>query len=270
VTLVSRPRAIALLAAAAVACPLTGCGKGGNPGRSTARANNPGQTTATTPSGTRATPGKPLPANPLSPSRARAFADAVNLTAADLPGFARSTRAREGESASERDLDRKLARCTGGQLQEGAKDTEHASGQFRRRGNAFDQSVGSSITFLRAVAAAAPELQALRSARTRDCLRVYLNERFSGRSFGGAAIRRVTVRQGTPPAPGTAGGFGWRIVALVELRRLRVPFYLDILGFIRGQAEVALTSSALLMPFPAEREERLYRLLLARATAHKL
>jgi hypothetical protein len=189
----------------------------------------------------------------------------VNLAAADLPGFTRTTKAREHESAGERDLERKLARCTGGQLESTGESAEHNSGQFRRRGNAFDQTVSSSVTFLRSSAAAAPELEALRSPRTSACLRSYLSERFSGRSFGGAAIRRVSVTQGTPPATGTAGGFGWRITALVEVRRLQVPFYLDILGFIDRQAEVALTSSSLLIPYPAEHEEHLYRLLLSRA-----
>jgi hypothetical protein len=263
---VSRPRVIALLAVAG-AC-LAGCGKGGTPAETT-KATTGSSGAATTPSTPQGKPATPEGGHGLSPAQARAFARAVNLTAADLPGFARSTKAREHESASEHDLERKLSRCTGGRLEGPAESSEHSSGQFRRRGNALAQSVGSSVTFLRTSVAAAPELQALRSPRTRDCLRIYLNERFSGRSYGGAAIRRVTVVQGTPPAPGTTGGFGWRITAIVELRRLRVPFYLDILGFVSGPTEVALTSSSLLIPFPAEAEEHLYRLLLARARAQK-
>jgi hypothetical protein len=256
-----------MLAAGAVACALAGCGKGGTPGAGAKQATAPAhQPTSTSPSAP-SNPGGGAPA--LSPARQRVFAAAVNLTAADLPGFGRSTKAREHETSGERDLQRKLARCTGGRLEGTAQNTEHSSGQFKRRGNAFDQSVGSSVTFLRSGAGAAPELKALRSPRTSACLRSYLNERFSGRSFGGAAIRRVNVLQGTPPAAGTAGGFGWRITAVVEVRKLRLPFYLDILGFIDGTAEVALTSSGLLVPFPAEREEHLYRLLLSRAQAHK-
>lgn len=260
-----RPRVNVLLAAAAVSFAAAGCGKGGSPSTGASVSVSKPRASATSKS-----PAAPAPGGgAVSAASARAFAQAVNLSAADLPGYSRASKARESETPGERDLERKLARCTGGHLEGTAENSEHSSGQFRRRGNEFDQTVGSSVSFLRSSAVAAPELAALRSPRTRDCLRAYLNERFSGKTFGGAAIRRVSVVQGTPPAPGTAGGFGWRITALVELQRLRVPFYLDILGFIDRQAEVALTSSGLLIPFPAENEEHLYRLLLSRSTTKK-
>jgi hypothetical protein len=56
----------------------------------------------------------------------------------------------------------------------------------------------------------------------------------------------------------------------VSLAGRTLPFYLDTFGFIDGQAEVRLLSSSLIVPFPAEAEETLYRLLLARAKAHPL
>ena len=48
---------------------------------------------------------------------------------------------------------------------------------------------------------------------------------------------------------------------------MRIPFYLDILGFIYGPTEVALFSSGVPVPFPAAAQQRLFLQLLARAKA---
>jgi hypothetical protein len=44
----------------------------------------------------------------------------------------------------------------------------------------------------------------------------------------------------------------------------------DILGFVVGPARVTLVSSGLLRPFPAPVQQRLFSLLLARATTKSL
>jgi len=54
------------------------------------------------------------------------------------------------------------------------------------------------------------------------------------------------------------------------VRTLRIPFYLDILGFVYGPAEISLLSSGLPVPFPAALQQRLFLSLLARAKAHRL
>jgi hypothetical protein len=80
----------------------------------------------------------------------------------------------------------------------------------------------------------------------------------------------VTIQSGTPPAPGTSGGFGWRVTASFEVRGIKLPIYLDFLGFVEGPSEVTLLSSGLLRPFPAAVQQHLFALLLARAKAHRL
>jgi hypothetical protein len=126
------------------------------------------------------------------------------------------------------------------------------------------------VSFLRSEANVPAELSALRSAHTRDCLSSYLQSLLAGRHFGGARVARVSIVQGTPPAPGSSGGFGWRITAVARTARLSVPFYLDILGFVYRRAEVTLLSSGAVIPFPAAIEESLYKLLLSRATSQTL
>jgi hypothetical protein len=205
----------------------------------------------------------------LSAARASAFAAAVNLRAADVPGFAPS-RESSGSLAPNKPLERQLARCAGALGGDRGGPPERSSAQFARRRNVLGERVSSSVTFLLSEAKVSAELGVLRSEHTRACLAGYLQGLLRGRRFGGANIARVSVTQGTPPAPGSAGGFGWRVTAVARAGRLSVPFYLDILGFVYRRAEVTLLSSGAVIPFPSAIEERLYQLLLSRATAHQL
>jgi hypothetical protein len=67
-----------------------------------------------------------------------------------------------------------------------------------------------------------------------------------------------------------SGSFGWRVTATFDVRGIKVPIYLDFLGFIDGPSEVTLLSSGLLQPFPATVQQHLFSLLLSRARSHKL
>jgi hypothetical protein len=58
--------------------------------------------------------------------------------------------------------------------------------------------------------------------------------------------------------------------ATFGLEGLKVPVYLDLLGFVYGPARVTLVSSGALRPFPAVAQQRLFTLLLQRARAHGL
>ena len=113
-------------------------------------------------------------------------------------------------------------------------------------------------------------LGAIRSAHVRGCFSRYLEQAFRAEHVGGATVGAVTIQAGTPPAPGTSGGFGWRVTARFAVRGITVPLYLDILGFVDGPSEVTLLSSSVLRPFPAEAQQHLFALLLARAKEHPL
>ena len=80
----------------------------------------------------------------------------------------------------------------------------------------------------------------------------------------------VHIQSGSPPAPGAAGSFGWRVSASFGVGGVTVHVYLDLLGFVYGPARVTLLSSGALRPFPALAQQRLYEVLLARARAHAL
>jgi hypothetical protein len=246
------------LAVLGLAVSLTGCGGHGSfTGSST-----------TTSAQAKSAP-KAAPSGPLTSSRAHAFARAVNLTARDLPGFTASRAGAERESASERRLQQRFLTCVGRRSSTGGGSDELSSPKFSRAG-VLDEGVSSSVSFLATDNVAAEELALLRSSRARSCLSTYLQQLFTGRRYGRVSIRDVKISQGVPPAPGSTGGFAWRIRAGVAVRGVLAHFYLDTLGFIYRQAEVRLLSTGLLVPFPAAAQEHLFRLLLRRAEAAPL
>jgi hypothetical protein len=222
----------------------------------------------------------PTPPAGKSPSRERAlaFAQAVNLTADDVPGFTVKTK-HDSDSAREKELGRELAQCTGAKgLSSGEKTfpgegkavADESSKDFELQHGVIDFSVSSGVSVQSSAADARKGLQAIRSAHVRKCFSHYLQRLFAGQHVQGATPGPVSIQAGIPPAPGTSGGFGWRITASFTIRGIKVPIYLDFLGFVDGPAEVTLLSSGLLRPFPAEVQQHLFATLLARAKAHEL
>jgi hypothetical protein len=207
------------------------------------------------------------PSRPLTRAHALAFAHAVNLTAADLPGFKISTRPRNAhESGAEKRLEGQMLGCVGIPASR-AGLAEAGSASFEREAPLSEQSVSSEVAVARTAASARLGLGAIDSEHTRTCLVRYFNLLFKGRRSHGATFGSVLVAQGTPPAPGTSGGFGWRITTSIVGHGVRIPFYVDLLGFVYGPAEVSLLSSGAPEPFPAAAEQALYLLLLRRAKA---
>ncbi len=203
----------------------------------------------------------------LTRARALAFAAAVNLRGGDVPGL-HTAEKRERQSSSGKSIERELERCIG---VSGANQlAEAGSKDFERSGGVSQFDVSSNVSISKSAALAAGELRKLRSAHTKDCLKRYLTLLFKGSSYRGAVIGPVSVAEGSPPAAGAGGSIGLRISTSITVRTIRIPFYLDILGFVYGPAEVSLLSSGLPVPFPAAAQQHLFLSLLARAKAHRL
>jgi hypothetical protein len=212
-----------------------------------------------------ATAPRALSRNSPTASQAVAFARAVNLTAADVPGFTSSS-AHEAETAQEQRLQRRLRACIGPAGFAAGLAAER-SPSFKVSRDILELGVSSEVAVARSSTVAASELAAIRGGRIRACLSRYLNLLLQSRNYRGAQLRPVSIASGTPPAPGATGSFGWRITASFAVNRFRLSLYVDILGFVLGPARVTLVSSGALRPFPAPIQQRLYSLLLARASA---
>lgn len=240
---------------------LSACGKGGY------------VVTASHSSATTGAPGAGA-GSPPTHAQALAFAHAVNLTAADVPGFT-ATPKQHGESANERRLEQEFHSCVGAQgaqALQGSRSTvaEAASPDFELHRSIIDLTVSSEVSVARTPAEAAAVLSAVHSARVKRCFTRYVSQLLRSQHLNGATVAGVAIVSGTPPAPGTAGGFGWRVTATLAVHGLHISFYLDILGFVNGPAQVTLSSSGTVRPFPASAQEQLYSGLLARAKSHSL
>jgi hypothetical protein len=246
----ARARALAALSLA-LGVLVLGCGKS-LPAPNGRAASAPAHTRGAAPS-------------PLTRARAVAFARAVNLTASDLPGF-RASPGAQHESGAERALALRLRQCAG-PLGLGSALAEQRSPSFRVRRDVLDLEVSSEVSVAHDAATARRELVALRSARVRGCFEHYLDGLLGGLRHGGARLGQVLIATGTPPAPGASGSFAWRVTAPFAVAGARLTLYVDILGFVLGPARVTLVSSGAVRPFPAPIQQRLFTLLLARASA---
>jgi hypothetical protein len=201
-------------------------------------------------------------------AQALAFARAVNLTAADVPGF-KATSEHHSETSTEKRRQRELQACTGGGVEGGESVVQESSPDFKLEHGVLDLSVNSEVSVARTPAIAAKDLATIRSSHFRICLTRYLNLLFGEQDRPGTTVGPISIVQGTPPAPGASGSFGWRITATITAHGVKLPFYQDMLGFLYGSAEVSLVSSGALRPFPAAVEQQLFSLLLERAKAHR-
>ncbi|HEX3433391.1 MAG TPA: hypothetical protein VHT25_04940 [Solirubrobacteraceae bacterium] len=247
---------------------LTACGKGSAASSDRiATVTVQSSASSSTPKPTPSTPAPSTPApSDASKRQARAFAQAVNLTSADVPGFA-ATNTKERSSSSEKRLEHEMLSCAG--IAGSAKAlVEESSKDFRLKRQILDLSVSSEVAVQASAAQAQKGLAAIRSAHVRGCFTRFLQQLFDGEQAKGAKAGPVTIQSGTPPAPGMSGSFGWRVTATFLVRGVKVPIYLDFLGFVDGPSQITLLSSGLLRPFPAT-VQHLFAELLARARSHK-
>jgi hypothetical protein len=217
--------------------------------------------------GTQQTPPAAPGGGSSAKTQALAFARAVNLTSADVPGFKSSTE-HHSETGTEKRRERELQSCAGTGLEAGASIAQESSPAFKLERGILDLSVNSEVSVARTPALAAKELATVRSSHFRACLTRYLDLLFGEQDRPGTTVGPISLVQGTPPAPGASGSFGWRITATITTRGVKLPFYQDMLGFVYGSAEISLVSSGALRPFPAAVEQQLFSLLLERAKAH--
>lgn len=208
------------------------------------------------------------PSRSITKPQALAFARAVNLTAADVPGFTVSSE-HQGQTTREKRLERDLLRCVG-PVGSGKELAEESSKNFELKRGILELSVSSAVSVTQTPATAARELAAIRSPHIRICLSHYFGLLFRSQQYPGATVGPVSIASGNPPARGTTGGFGWRVTATLIVGGTTIPFYLDILGFVYGPSTVTLFSTGALRPFPAVAQQRLFSLLLSRAKARRL
>ena len=176
----------------------------------------------------------------------RAFASAVNIRVADLPGA--QAAAPEGAGPSPGAGALAFARCDGGvspkRVVLEARSTLLSAGHD-------SLLVRSRVTLWPSEALASRNLAAFASELGSRCeLR-----------YGGTSVSRLSVA-----LPGGARALGLRVVAPSSGEHAGEIGYHDIIGFVRGPAEIALTAAGFSRPVQPQTERRLLEMLYRRAS----
>lgn len=234
-------RSIGVLIAAAAACSVNyGCGSASSPVSGSSSATDAAPTKA----------------------QATAYARAVNLQPADLPGTSIVVDP-EVEAPAETQVEREERRCAGVKARPGAAVANIYSAKVASGGTQF----ASAVEVLRSPIVATHNVAAERSQRGRACF-----QHFFPLALAANGPRVGTAKLNPLPFPlPRVRGYGQEVVVIEQGVPTSVGhLHLDSFGFASGPAEVNLTVTFLHQPPSKATETQLLSLLYGRAKAHKL
>jgi hypothetical protein len=208
---------------------------------------------------------------PVTTAQAAAYANAVNLTAGDVPGM--TTEEPGGEAPAPTRSALALARCFDG-VSPVRRVAKFHSPTFSSGRAAQAQLVESSVEVWPTPGLAARDTAAYFSSRGRACVLRFSDassRRLNRQRAGGLQHGRPILATVPNPLPGVSESY-LRTIAepLLRGKRIRLYIYHDIFSFVTGPAEVELEATGFSRPVPSATEERLLSLLLSHAKANKL
>jgi hypothetical protein len=198
---------------------------------------------------------------PIANAQAVAYAHAVNLKPADLPGM--SVQSPEG-GASPEPLGGEGARCAGAVN----PDLMVANIRSANFSGAAHELIRSEVIVWPSEALAMRDNVVARSQRALLCLRRLFSREIARKSGAKFHVGRVSVMR-LALLPGVPGSFGVRVETSI-LGAHTVSDYFDAVSFMYGRSAVTLYATGILRPVPAATERRLLSLLHTRAQANKL
>jgi hypothetical protein len=209
---------------------------------------------------------------PITRSRATAYARAVNLRAADLPGMQLADA--EGVNPAPTEAGREEARCNGSVNPNLLLVNAH-SASFTGGTEPEHEEIRSEIEVMPNATLAARDNAANRSPRAIACAKHFLALQLDAQDGARVHYGPVTISPLSVPLQGATGSFAFRL----EVPILGVPtaieskpphLFVDAFGFLSGPSEVALLTTGFPAPVPEATDKRLLSLLYSRAQAHKL
>jgi hypothetical protein len=223
------------------------------------------------------TAAQPASATPLTKTDAAAFAHEVNLKPSDVPGMASTSSEREGKQPGAH-----AARLCGVEALHDNVAYIHSP--------SFKSGKGLRITEIASDVAVAPTSlfadRLLAEARaedsnpvTRACLeKVYARAFAKGSKRSSTSLVHLRLGRASTLAvqPATHRSFGLRIEIPLSITFggasgvIRDDIQVELLGFVSGRAEVALSALTSGARLSATNNDRLLSLLYRRATAHSL
>lgn len=206
---------------------------------------------------------------PPSKEAAVAAAAAINLKAADLPGF--KAEPDDGPDDSDTKAQEKaLAQCVGVTEDSDADEiVDESSDDFSKGEAPAVVSLSSSVTVVKSTARAKADLRAYQSPKATDCVKTFVGEVFKAQlgATVGVTLGDVVVRALHPAAAGTDGAFGYQISAKVSAQGFSIPFALSIEGVLKGHTELSLTAFSLGTPMSEAERAAVLAVLVTRLKA---
>ena len=198
--------------------------------------------------------------DPIENARALAYAHAVNLRAADLPGW---TSAGPEVQAKRVPFGAALARC-GGAIYP-ALGVGGVGSLFRRPPRLQMELMQSGVLVTPSADVASRDVAANRSARVQACVARVIT---SVQPRGPSRRRPVATISPLPnPLPGVES-YGLKVIITAVSGGGTVLGRQDVLGFVSGPAVIALTASYAAKSALSANEHQLLSLLYSRAKAH--
>lgn len=216
----------------------------------------------------------------VSNAQAVAYADAVNLRAADVPGLEEGRRPAKRQTAAG-PFGRGMDRCESAAARAGLV-IGISSPRFDHLSSRPIQGVDSGVYFFKSEALAHQYLAAPDSAGFAACLETVASNQPKTVTCEGSKVAQPMSSDphlSTLPAslPGVRT-YGLRLASHSACGAPgRSESYEDFLSFVRGDAVITLNATSITLgatseahPFPAATEQRLLSLLYSRAKTHKL
>jgi hypothetical protein len=201
---------------------------------------------------------------PITKAEATAYAHAVNLGVADVPGMV-SVSLEEEEKVKRTEVE--FARCAGA-VNPNRRVVAINSPHFRSGSGPQFEEVTSHVEVMPGAELAARDLAAIHTPLARACLARSGQRQFAKGFANGARVGRIAVLAMPDPLP-YAHSFALRLVIPLTFKRAGLPLhtrlYEDELGFVAGPVEISLTAIAFSRPGASATEQRLLSLLHGRA-----
>jgi hypothetical protein len=189
---------------------------------------------------------QPSPTKAPVPSEAEAKAAvaAINLTAADMPGFEQDDSGSEEPDASPSpDPDEKaFGECLGVKDLEGADDiADDSSPDFDKGTLPSLLSISSEVEVVPDDAQARKDLTALQADKAVECMRTFAEKGINAEVGDGVTVSLSSVEKLTPAAEGTDGSFGFHLKGTISAEGGSAPLEMLVEGLLLKHTEVSLT-----------------------------
>lgn len=208
----------------------------------------------------------PPPGARLSAASQREIAAAINLTAADLPGFnlQGSSSVTVGGNPNGQ-----FKNCFGSSLPNDPGSADFGSPGFDEHGSYGYVGVGSDVSFVSA-AQLTRDAAVARAARFPQCFaRAFaaMSFRAHGVTVTGSNPQVQTLPIASPTASGVLPVLAMRATLTWTIRGIALPVHFDLFLFGVGHDELSLYALALGQPYSTAAESQLVSALVARALA---